>query len=125
MPLSLEGIWINLYSTPATNVNFNVVSEMESYQAEGERQRRASGRFVTIITPGVPKDLSFTADRLTRATYNTLLTFVGQFVFIRDPRGRVLWGTIFSVQGEESLFSDEILNVELSVLQSGLQTAEV
>lgn len=125
MPLSLSNVWIHRATTPSDYVQVDVVAEAESYAAEGERQRRANGRFVTVVMPGVPRDLAFTIDRMSGANFDKLRTFVGVYVYIRDPRGRVIWGTIFGLQGEESLFSDEMLNVQFNLLQSGNQTGEV
>lgn len=106
----LDYLFIHLARSPDIFLALDVDGETATRQTSGEVRRLAGGRHRAVVRVGSARPLSLTLEQVDRSDVETLDAWVaaGEFLLLRDPRGRVEWGHIFD------LSVDEIPGVDLA-----------
>lgn len=68
---------------------------------DGEVRKYASGRMRTIVRAGQARTVDLTVFDLSDADYQLLRSWLGKVVMWRDIRGRLIFGSFFSVKPED------------------------
>lgn len=95
--LTLNKIWVNLYSTGQAVSANSVPGREETYEVAGEVRTYAGGRRRAISTEGVIGVFKFALRLVARSDVDTLLTWVGQPVQVRDHKGRRFVGVYYGL----------------------------
>ncbi len=93
--ISLDRTWVNLVSTGASVSAYTGRGRSRQYQQTGAVQQFAGGRFRAISTEGIGGSQTFTLRDVNDADLETLKSWIGQAVLVRDNRGRKMYGTFF------------------------------
>ena len=93
--VSLDRVYVHLADDLSQYVAVNaLVSEVPSVQ--GSVRQRAGGNFQAVTRTGRGTTLAVDISLANRTQIDTLRSWTGQRVMIRDPRGRKHWGLFFS-----------------------------
>jgi hypothetical protein len=111
--LNLTRTFVNLLSTGAYVSGPTGRGRGESYSAPGEVRTYAGGRRRSIVMAGEIGSYEFTMLRLARVDVETLRSWVGQTVEVRDNLGRRFFGVYFAVDIIEYL--DPRFNVAIKL----------
>jgi hypothetical protein len=119
--LQLTQLWINLWATGAAITGQTWISPEEDFARPGQRRLYAGGRTRAITQAGDLGTFKFRLALVDRATVDTLRTWAGQTVQVRDHRGRRFVGTYFAVavtaRRGSLLWNAEITLEELTVAE--------
>lgn len=106
--VELGAIFVNLASDPSQYVALYWPEPFQpSTAANGDVRTNASGRQRVFTRAGRPQSMQLVQKQTTRADIDTLESWVGQIVCVRDIRGRKFFGVYFEVPVEESTLRDE------------------
>lgn len=98
MILTLTKVWIN---RPDTGEALSAQSDSDSgaptYSNDGEVRKYASGRRRAVTVEGEGGEVTFTLIEMSLPQTQTLQTWKGQLVQVRDHRGQKWYGSFFSV----------------------------
>ena len=114
--LTLTAAWVNLVSTGAAVSGRTLDGRTVTYAHDGEVRTYAGGRQRAITREGEHGTYVMTLRLLARADVDTLRSWVGQVVQIRDNQGRLLVGTYFTTGEVEHKGSPGFFDVPLTVL---------
>lgn len=105
----LDFLYLHDALAPETFLTFDLEEESVSSAVAGEVRRLAGGRRRAILTPGVSRSVPVRLDLVTRTQREALEDWVGEgrFLMLREPRGRVAWGHIFSLEVSEMNLREE------------------
>lgn len=91
--VTLDDVWIHKGDDPSTYVRCSYTRPArENVDREGEVRRYAGGRFRSIAQVGRRKEVTFTLTWVSNADFDTLASWAGDLVMVRDARGRLVWG---------------------------------
>jgi hypothetical protein len=93
--LLLSKTWINLFTTGASVTAWRSGGDGDAQASAGEVHTYAGGRQRAITAEGAQATWSFTLVGMTVAATDTLRSWMGQTVVVRDNRGRRLFGVLF------------------------------
>ena len=113
--LVLDQIWVNLLSTGAAVSAQSAPDRAETYTIPGTVRTYAGGRQRSINTAGEMGTFKFTLRVTVRANVETLRTWQGQAVQVRDHKGRRWFGTFFGVDVMEYVSSNTLWDVNITM----------
>lgn len=95
--LTLPETFVNLLSTGQAVAGLPRQDRDESYSMSGDVRTYAGGRRRSITTAGEAGTYRFTLLNVARADIETLRSWLGQLVEVRDSKGRQFYGVFFGV----------------------------
>lgn len=95
--LLLSATWINLFSTGAAVKGYRDGDDGDDATMQGRVVGYAGGRQRGVTTEGVAGEWSFVLRGVTVTDTDTLRSWLGQTVQVRDNRGRKMHGILLSV----------------------------
>ena len=95
--VTLTRTWVNLVATGEAVSAWTGRDKAREYSREGEVRRYAGGRFRSITAAGTRGQQTFRLRDVSQTDVDTLVSWIGQTVIVRDNRGRRMFGTFFSV----------------------------
>lgn len=95
--LVLRKLFVNLVATGEAVSAQSAPGREPTNSADGETRTYAGGRRRSIAREGVKGTYSFTLRLIPRADVDTLTSWMGHLVQVRDDRGRRFYGTFFDV----------------------------
>jgi|SRR5882724_1076885 len=95
--VSLAYTWVNLVATGASVSAYTGRGRSRDYKTEGSVQGFAGGRYRSISTEGVAGQQTFVLRDVSDANIDTLKSWIGQTVLVRDNRGRRMFGTYYDI----------------------------
>lgn len=114
--IALSQVFINLMSTGDYVAAYSQVGKTATASQDGEVRRYAGGRFRSIVTIGTRRTRQFTLLDVDQDTLDTLESWIGQTVLVRDNRGKRTFGTFFDLN-EGDRFTNDRYNVSVSVTE--------
>lgn len=93
----LDRVWVHLASDLNSHVTFFSADWSDNRSARGEVRTYANGRRRVIRRAGTSRQIGFTAKVLTRVQVDTLVSWAGRVVLVRDTKGRKVYCTFFTV----------------------------
>jgi hypothetical protein len=99
--LTLAAIWINLYGTGVAVSGVSPRDREEVYSTVGETRTYAGGRRRSITSGGEKATFKFGLRLISRTDINTLRSWAGQLVQVRDHKGRRFFGVFYDVTVSE------------------------
>jgi hypothetical protein len=99
--LTLNKMWVNLVSTGAGVSGQAAIGRTEDYTLPGEVRTYAGGRRRSITSVGEVGTYKWQYRLVPRTTVDTLHSWIGLLVQVRDTRGRRLFGAYFALIIEE------------------------
>lgn len=115
--VTLTDLWLHSAADHSDFVRLAQNAEAEVYDQPVEVRRYANGRLRSVTRPGTQQTLTFTLPLVSRSDYDELLSRVGSLQLLRDQRGRILWGIIGEVDGDEDIFADRVQSVSFTFRQ--------
>ncbi len=112
--LSLDRTFVNLVSTGQAVQAYTGRGRTREYYTDGSVQAFAGGRFRSISTEGVGGKQTFMLRDVSSADIETLKSWIGETVLVRDNRGRRMFGTYYVV-GYSDRMSESYYDVTLEV----------
>lgn len=112
--IALGMTYVNLVSTGQLVKAYTGKGRSHVFGQEGAVEKFAGGRFRSITVEGLAGQQTFKLRDVTYADLETLITWIGETVLIRDNRGRRMFGTYFDVpyvDGNDANYYDVTLNV--------------
>lgn len=94
--LTLTKLWVNLIPD-GTAVSAYSTDRSRADQSDGEVRTYAGGRRRSVTSEGVGTEFAFTMRLLTLTEVETLISWIGETVQVRDHRGQRFFGSFFSV----------------------------
>lgn len=117
----LDRTFVNLVATGAVVQAYTGRGRSRSYKTDGAVQAFAGGRYRSIALEGVAGQQTFMLRDVSTADIETLKSWIGETVLVRDNRGRRMFGTYFDVSYNDRMldgYYDVTLNVvEVSYLE--------
>ena len=95
--LTLTKTFINLMTTGASVAAYRNASDDDTQAMTGRVSTYAGGRQRAITQAGVQSQWKVPLRQVTAADVETLRSWMGQTVLVRDNRGRKAWGIILEV----------------------------
>jgi hypothetical protein len=95
--LTLTAVWVNLVATGQAVSGVSGRGRAESYEYPGEVRTYAGGRRRSITSAGELGSYGVSLFNVPRSTVETLRTWAGQTVQVRDNTGRRFVGVFFKV----------------------------
>jgi hypothetical protein len=114
--VDLAYTWVNLLSTGESVKGYTARGRSHDRAGDGETRRMAGGRFRAIGTLGTRRSQQFAIRDLSLADVDTLESWIGQTVVIRDNRGRRMFGVYWSVPTSDRM-DPNYYDVALSVTE--------
>lgn len=113
--LNLTKVWINRLDTGVAVSAQSAPSRKRSMSRDGEVRSYAGGRQRAITRAGVRGGFDFTLKSVPFATVQTLESWMGVPVQVRDHRGQVFVGVFFDVPCDEERDDVNLYDVALSL----------
>lgn len=110
--LTLTQLWVNSMVT-GEGIGAYSTDRSRSTEVNGSVRSYAGGRRRAYTTPGLDGKYPFTMRMLTRAQVDTLITWEGSLVQVRNHRGQRFVGIYFSVK--EAEYKDSIGTYDASM----------
>jgi len=101
--LTLSKIFVNLIDTGEAVSGNSDPSRTQQHDMDGEVRTYAGGRQRSITREGVRGSFGFTLLQLTKANVDTLTSWIGQTVQVRDHRGQRFHGVYYAIAVGEYL----------------------
>ena len=95
--------WLHLAASPSTYVTLDAQAVDEVASRPVEVERYAAGRIRSVVRPGVGSGIKVAAAYVSRATADTLRTWVGETLMWRDPMGRKVFGVFDQLDIKETV----------------------
>jgi hypothetical protein len=115
--LNLTKVFVNLVSTGAAVSGVSARDRAEDYTIPGETRTYAGGRRRAITQAGELGTYKFQLMLISRASVDTLRSWQGQTVQVRDNKGRRFFGVFYGVSVVEIVSrSTWHVSIELSVV---------
>lgn len=118
--ISLDRTYVNLVATGAYVAAYTGRGRSRQYRQDGGVQAFAGGRYRSIGVEGLLGTQTFMLRDVTDADIETLKTWIGQTVLVRDNRGRRMFGTYYEV-GFSDRMSPGLYDVTLNVTEVSYQ----
>lgn len=99
--VDLSYTWVNLLSTGQSVKGYTAKGRSHQRSGEGETRRMAGGRFRAVGTLGVRRTQVFAIRDLSLTDVETLESWIGQTVLVRDYKGRRMFGVYWSVPTQD------------------------
>lgn len=115
----LDRTFVNLVSTGETVSAKTGRGRSREYQTTGSVEAFAGGRYRSISTEGLSGKQSFVLRDVTDDDIDTLKSWIGQTVLIRDNRGRRMFGTYYTVAYSDRMST--YYDVQLDVTEVSYQ----
>lgn len=90
--VTLTDVWLHDAGDLSSYVKLSAESIEEVAGAQAPIRRYAGGRFRMVTYPGVQKSYSITFGLLTRSEANSVRSWSGRLLLMRDPLGRATFG---------------------------------
>lgn len=103
--ITLDRTFVNLIATGAVVKAYTGRGRSRSYKTDGAVQAFAGGRYRSIALEGTAGQQTFMLRDVSTTDIETLKTWIGETVLVRDNRGRRMFGTYYDVS-----FSDRMLD---------------
>ena len=120
--VTLDRTYVNLVSTGALVSAYTGVGRTRAYRTDGAVQNFAGGRYRSISVEGLAGQQSFMLRDVSDTDIETLKSWVGQTILVRDNRGRRMFGTFYDVNYSDRMlpgYYDVTLNVTEVSYQEG------
>jgi hypothetical protein len=101
--LTLDRTWITLHSTGVSISGYSGRDREWSQSTNTEVRTYAGGRQRAVTSEGVSGSYTFTLRFVSEADVNTLISWMGQTVLIRDNWGRKFYGVVSEIPPRELL----------------------
>lgn len=95
--VTLDRTFVNLVSTGETVQAYTGRGRSRQYRTDGAVQQFAGGRFRSIALEGVAGAQTFMLRDVPPDDIDTLKSWIGETVLVRDNRGRRMFGTYYEV----------------------------
>ena len=122
--VTLDELWIHEVSDLSSFVNCYMGSLTEQSGMTGEVRRYANGVTRAITTLGTHRQVKVELPFLARTDLDLLESWAGTPVMIRDPLGRKVFGTYFTIEVEERPIGDVTTVLRASFDLSALSLSE-
>lgn len=118
--VTLSDLWVHDASNLNSYVKVYMGSLAETSARAGEVRAYANGVFRSITAGAQARSYSVELPYLSRVDLVTLQAWIGSPVMVRDPLGRKVFGTYFSVDASETPIGDvaTVLRVSLELYQT-------
>jgi hypothetical protein len=95
--VTLDRVWVNQLATGEAVSAFSAPERPRVIGMDGEVRTYAGGRRRSVTAEGVHGQWGGTLRRVTKAVVDTLESWLGETVQVRDHRGLVLYGVFYQV----------------------------
>jgi hypothetical protein len=112
--LTLNKVWINLMPT-GDAISAPSADRTRTYQAKGEVRTYGGGRQRAITAEGLSSTFAFTLRLVTWAQIQTLVSWIGRTVQVRDHRGTQYYAIFNTVTPVEIPKNPAKFDVQISV----------
>lgn len=99
--LTLDKVWINHLPDGAAVSANSAIGRTLSHEIDGEVRTYAGGRRRAVATVGRMTTFEFVLRSVTTTTIDTLQSWLGETVQVRDARGQLYVGVFFSIDVAE------------------------
>lgn len=114
--ISLDRTFVNLVATGETVQAYTGRGRSRQYRTDGAVQAFAGGRYRSIALEGVSGQQTFMLRDVSDADIETLKSWIGETVLVRDNRGRRMFGTYYEV-GYSDRMAEGYYDVTLTVTE--------
>ncbi len=114
--ITLDRTFVNLVATGAVVQAYTGRGRSRNYRTDGAVQAFAGGRYRSIALEGVAGAQTFMLRDVSSADIETLKSWIGETVLVRDNRGRRMFGTYYEV-GYSDRMSADAYDVTLNVIE--------
>lgn len=114
--ITLDRTFVNLVATGAVIQAYTGRGRSRNYRTDGAVQAFAGGRYRSIALEGVAGQQTFMLRDVSTADIDTLKSWIGETVLVRDNRGRRMFGTYYEV-GYQDRMLDGYYDVTLNVVE--------
>ena len=113
--VDLTSVWMNLVSVPSDGMQFPMMSKLLVMPERiGEAREYANGR-VRLIRKATRKNtFQVVLPECTRTQIQWLEKNIGELMFIRDDRGRRVWGVYFKASIDEHPEDIDLADVDIT-----------
>lgn len=118
--INLDRTWVNLVATGAYVAAYTGRGRSRSYKTDGAVQAFAGGRFRSISIEGLSGAQTFVLRDVTDADIETLKSWIGETVLVRDNRGRRMFGAYYDVSYSDRM-TEGLYDVTLNVTEVSYQ----
>lgn len=112
----LDRTFVNLVATGAVVQAYTGRGRSRAYKTDGAVAAFAGGRYRSIALEGVAGQQTFMLRDVSTADIETLKSWIGETVLVRDNRGRRMFGTYYEV-GYSDRMLDGYYDVTLNVTE--------
>jgi hypothetical protein len=120
--LTLTALWINLVATGAAVSAQSAPDRAGTYSAQGAVVSNAGGRRRSITGPGRGGTFAFTLVLVPDTDRQTLKSWMGQTVQVRDHRGQQFYGVFYGIDSKE--YKDNLAAYEVSIVLNVVDVVE-
>lgn len=106
--VDLTELWLHTASDLSDYLLLEQDNENAPYSTPGDRRLYAGGVLRAVTTPGTAEDVNVFCSYVSTEDYENLKTRVGIPQMLRDQRGRVLFGIIFSLDPTDLVVIDGV-----------------
>lgn len=99
--VTLDRVYLHLASSLATYLTFFTAGRSDQRSVQGGVRRYANGRLRSVVRTGTMQQLPLTLLKVTDANLVTLDSWQGTLLLLRDVRGRVLFGSYYSLNVDD------------------------
>lgn len=101
--VTLDRLWLHTASDLSTYRRFFTSGRSDDRSITGDVRTYANGRLRIVSRVGAKQQLGVTLEQVTDADLVTLESWRGVLLYLRDHRGRTLFGTYFSMKVDDYL----------------------
>lgn len=95
--VTLDRLWLHDADAPETYLRFFTTDRGDTRAVDGEIRTYANGRRRLVTRAGSARTLPVTLRQVSDADLDVLEEWRGRLVMVRDHRGRLFFGTYFSI----------------------------
>lgn len=118
--LQLDRVWLNLLATGEAVSAYSAPGRTQTIGVEGEVRTYAGGRRRSVAVEGIHSQWGVTLRLITKPVIDTLESWLGEAVQVRDHRGLILYGVFFQVVPAEA--RDDILLWDAAIVVNVVTT---
>lgn len=112
--LTLTKLFVNLLSD-GTAISAQSTSRSRTDDIDGEVRTYAGGRRRSVVSEGAATTFTFTMRLLTLTQVETLITWIGKTVQVRDHRGQRFFGVFYQVTPVELVHEPTLWDAQIEV----------
>lgn len=115
--VTLKAVWLHSPTDLSDVLVLRQAAWSETYKPDVDLREYAGGVLRTVSTPTILESLAVTIPHVSRSDWLALRARTGIRQMMRDSRGRVWWGVISGLNGEERRTQDVVATVSFVFLR--------